>query len=534
MIGAALLRARTREPRRSRARRVSGRLVVCPTPIGNLEDVTLRVLAALRDADVVACEDTRRTRVLLERYGVPGDAASPTTSTTSASGRPSWSARMRDGAVVALVSRRGDAAGLRPRLRARAGCIAAGLEVEVLPGPSAALAALVASGAAGGRVAVRGVPAAQARRRSRRCSPRRETVVAFESPRRVGASLAVLAELDPERPGRRLPRAHQAARGGRPRRRRPSSPRATRTTPPRGEVVLVIGGAPARTGADPAAIDAVRRLIEAGARARARPPRRRRAHGRSRQRSVPSRDERRTRPHRLTPRGPPPHAPALGGRPRAPDPLPAPRVVCRPYPGPPSRALPPRRRSLRARPAPRRRLPALAARSGRPAPAGSCSRAGWRARARSACAAGAGACPTHRSRASRCERASRSGPASRSAARRAGSTSASAARAGASATSTRSASSLPADAAPPPPRRRRPGTAAAAGLPRPAPSSATPAPPGRTSAGARPVAGLARPPARPDGTPGAGRLRLPYRRQEGATCRASSTSSSSPTIPSSR
>ena len=48
----------------------AGRLVVCPTPIGNLEDVTLRVLSALRDADVVACEDTRRTRVLLERYGV--------------------------------------------------------------------------------------------------------------------------------------------------------------------------------------------------------------------------------------------------------------------------------------------------------------------------------------------------------------------------------------------------------------------------------------------------------------------------------
>ena len=48
---------------------MSGRLVVCPTPIGNLEDVTLRVLAALREADVVACEDTRHTRVLLERYG---------------------------------------------------------------------------------------------------------------------------------------------------------------------------------------------------------------------------------------------------------------------------------------------------------------------------------------------------------------------------------------------------------------------------------------------------------------------------------
>ena len=49
---------------------MSGRLVVCPTPIGNLEDVTLRVLSALRDATVIACEDTRRTRVLLERYGV--------------------------------------------------------------------------------------------------------------------------------------------------------------------------------------------------------------------------------------------------------------------------------------------------------------------------------------------------------------------------------------------------------------------------------------------------------------------------------
>ena len=48
----------------------AGRLVVCPTPIGNLEDITLRVLAALRDADVIACEDTRRTRVLLDRYGV--------------------------------------------------------------------------------------------------------------------------------------------------------------------------------------------------------------------------------------------------------------------------------------------------------------------------------------------------------------------------------------------------------------------------------------------------------------------------------
>ena len=55
---------------------MAGRLVVCPTPIGNLEDVTLRVLSALREADVVACEDTRRTRVLLDRHGIRGKLVS--------------------------------------------------------------------------------------------------------------------------------------------------------------------------------------------------------------------------------------------------------------------------------------------------------------------------------------------------------------------------------------------------------------------------------------------------------------------------
>src|SRR5262249_15130175 len=69
--GPVRARARRRAAdRRDRRPPLSGRLVVCPTPIGNLEDVTLRVLAALREADVVACEDTRHTRVLLERYGV--------------------------------------------------------------------------------------------------------------------------------------------------------------------------------------------------------------------------------------------------------------------------------------------------------------------------------------------------------------------------------------------------------------------------------------------------------------------------------
>ena len=85
-----------------------------------------------------------------------------------------------------------------------------------------------------------------------------ETLVAFESPRRVAASLAVLAELDPDAAGRGLPGAHEAARGGRARARPRSWRRATRRRSRAGEVVLVVGGAPPRTGVDEAAVDAVR------------------------------------------------------------------------------------------------------------------------------------------------------------------------------------------------------------------------------------------------------------------------------------
>ena len=124
---------------------MSGRLIVCPTPIGNLEDVTLRVLAALREADVVACEDTRRTRVLLDRYGVAA-SWSATTSTTSARAPTSSSRGCATGAVVALVSDAGmplvSDPGLRarPRLRRRRA-----RRSRCCPGPSAALSALVAS-----------------------------------------------------------------------------------------------------------------------------------------------------------------------------------------------------------------------------------------------------------------------------------------------------------------------------------------------------------------------------------------------------
>jgi 16S rRNA (cytidine1402-2'-O)-methyltransferase len=244
---------------------MSGRLVVCPTPIGNLEDVTLRVLAALREADLIACEDTRRTRVLLERYGVQSALVSYHEH-NERERTPELVGRMVDGAVVALVSDAGMPLVSDPGYVLVAGCIAAGLEVEVLPGPSAAIAALVASGLPADRWRFAGfLP--RKRGALEALLGADETLVAFESPRRVGASLRVLAALDPSRPVavcRELTKLHEEIVRGE------AAELAARYAdePPRGEVVLVIGAAPPRTGADPAAIDAVRRLIEAGARAR--------------------------------------------------------------------------------------------------------------------------------------------------------------------------------------------------------------------------------------------------------------------------
>jgi 16S rRNA (cytidine1402-2'-O)-methyltransferase len=145
--------------------------------------------------------------------------------------------------------------------------VAAGLEVEVLPGPSAALAALVASALPADAWRFAGfLPRKRSALVEVFASP--ETVVAFESPRRVGASLATLAEIDPDRPVavcRELTKIHEEVVRG------TAAELAARYAgaDPRGEIVLVIGGAPPRGDLDPAAVDAVRRLVEAGARARA-------------------------------------------------------------------------------------------------------------------------------------------------------------------------------------------------------------------------------------------------------------------------
>jgi 16S rRNA (cytidine1402-2'-O)-methyltransferase len=243
----------------------AGRLIVCPTPIGNLEDVTLRVLSALRDADVVACEDTRRTRVLLERYGVAAKLVSYHEHNERARA-PRLVERMQKGDVVALVSDAGMPVVSDPGFVLVRACVAAGLAVEVLPGPSAALSALVASALPADTWRFVGyLPRRRGDLEGLLRVP--ETIVAFESPNRVAASLAALAEVDPERPVavcRELTKVHEEiVRGA-------AGELAARYAeqPPRGEVVLVLGGAPDGEPELAPALEALRALVDAGAKPR--------------------------------------------------------------------------------------------------------------------------------------------------------------------------------------------------------------------------------------------------------------------------
>ena len=256
--------------RRARARRdrhagMTGRLVVCPTPIGNLEDVTLRVLGALRDATVIACEDTRRTRVLLERYGVSATLVSYHEHNERARATQLVE-RMLAGDVVALVSDAGTPLVSDPGFVLVRACVAAGLAIEVLPGPSAVMSALVASALpsdtwrfVGYLPRKRGafddaVLGAGDDRRVRVAQPRRAIA---GGARVVGRRAA----------GRRLPRADEAPRGDRARQRRRA----------RGAICAGAAAwrgrarrrrrAAVRTRAG-AGVDALRRLVEAGAKPR--------------------------------------------------------------------------------------------------------------------------------------------------------------------------------------------------------------------------------------------------------------------------
>jgi 16S rRNA (cytidine1402-2'-O)-methyltransferase len=220
----------------------TGRLLVCPTPIGNLEDVTLRVLRLLGEADLVACEDTRRTRVLLQRHDVRAGELVSYHEHNERRRAPELLQRMRDGDTVALVSDGGMPAISDPGFVLVRECLAAGIAVEVLPGASSVPVALVASGLPVARWCFVGFLPRKPAQRERLLADAAETLVAFESPRRLAATLDLLAHIDPQRPVavcRELTKLHEeVARGV-----AAELAERYRERPPKGEVVLVIGPA---------------------------------------------------------------------------------------------------------------------------------------------------------------------------------------------------------------------------------------------------------------------------------------------------
>ncbi len=173
----------------------AGRLSVCATPIGNLGDVTLRVLETLREADVVLAEDTRVTRKLFARYDitVPLEAYHAHNLERRT---PAIVERIAAGAHVALVSDAGTPGVSDPGAHIVDACIAAGLAVEVLPGPSAIIAALVASGLPTHAFYFGGFLPRKAGERSRRLAGLAgldATLVFYESPKRTAATASALA-----------------------------------------------------------------------------------------------------------------------------------------------------------------------------------------------------------------------------------------------------------------------------------------------------------------------------------------------------
>jgi 16S rRNA (cytidine1402-2'-O)-methyltransferase len=243
-----------------------GRLVVCPTPIGNLEDVTLRVLTALREADVVACEDTRHTKRLLERHGIATRTASLHEHNERARAAELVQ-RIRDGAVVALVSDAGTPLISDPGFALVHACLAAQFPLEVLPGPSAVVTALVASGLSAARWRFVGFLPRARGELTALLDGATETLVAFESPKRLAATLQLLAARDPQREVavcRELTKLHEEVRRG---------PVAALSeyyshTPARGEVALVVGPAAPASASLNDALAVLRELIDAGAKAR--------------------------------------------------------------------------------------------------------------------------------------------------------------------------------------------------------------------------------------------------------------------------
>ena len=219
--------------------------MLCGTPIGNLEDMSPRAVAALRAADTIACEDTRRTRKLLAHFGIATPDLIVLNDVTERRRTPRVVAEIGKGKHVVLVSDAGMPGLSDPGYRLVRACLDAGHHVDVIPGPSAVVTALALSGLAPGRFVYEGFlprKAGDRRKRIAELAEEQRTIVLFESPHRIEASLADLLEILGDRRAalaRELTKLHEEVLRG----TFSELLAALSERPARGEITVVVDGA---------------------------------------------------------------------------------------------------------------------------------------------------------------------------------------------------------------------------------------------------------------------------------------------------
>ncbi len=224
---------------------MSGKLYVVATPIGNLEDITLRALETLRAADVILAEDTRRTRGLLSHFDIRGKPLLACNAHAAPAELAAFVERIARGENLALVSDAGTPSVSDPGTALVRAVTAAGLDVVPIPGVSAVTAAVAAAGLVEGPFRFLGFPPAKGRERRsflENVTSSEEPTVLFEAPHRIARTLAELAEAMPERAAvlcRELTKIHEELARG-------TLAELAAAAPTRGEITLVIAGAPAR------------------------------------------------------------------------------------------------------------------------------------------------------------------------------------------------------------------------------------------------------------------------------------------------
>ena len=227
-----------------------GRLQLIATPIGNLSDLTFRAVDCLKNADIIACEDTRHSRKLLAHYEIP---ASNLTSLHDHNEKTKAAVLagkvLEEGAVLAMISDAGTPVISDPGYRLVRECIARGVKVEVIPGPSAVIAALVGSGLPSGSFCFRGfLPVKKGKKEKalRAALESKETTIFFESPYRIIKTLRLLSEIGGEEKGRSLCVARELTKKFETFHRGTADEIAEQlgAGPVKGEITLLIAGKP--------------------------------------------------------------------------------------------------------------------------------------------------------------------------------------------------------------------------------------------------------------------------------------------------